>query len=359
MPRLLDPATLSERAATTCFDAAVNAHLRAASPPGRPRRSRTPTPEGLRAVFAAHVLSTDATQPSPTAHASAFRAPGAEVTYLCAGHRSPRSRTWFATTLHPPARPAVATWQRFEPSGEPGGGISHFYGHAHPDVAAVMIRTPDGTEHHAPVAGGIWWTAAWLDETTTGRTAARASWRAVAGDGELLASGTGLDSGAAAQDHDRPAGAPTRRRTSAPPGLTGAAATDAETTDAEPVPPTDPALLPVLRELQAREPLFHRRELGTSTEDLQQQIAPEFFEVGASGRRYDRRHVIDVLTRRYAESEEEPWHTCGFHCRALSQDTYLLTYDLHQGRRRTRRMTLWRRTPQGWQVLYHQGTPIT
>ncbi|NAZ76317.1 DUF4440 domain-containing protein [Kineococcus sp. T13] len=125
------------------------------------------------------------------------------------------------------------------------------------------------------------------------------------------------------------------------------------------MPPTEPALLPVLRELRAREPLFHRPELGTGAEDLEQQMAPDFFEVGASGRRYGRRFVMDVLLRRYAEGGDDPWQTSGFHCRALGADTYLLTYTLRQGPRLTRRVTAWQRTPRGWRVLYHQGTPVT
>ena len=129
--------------------------------------------------------------------------------------------------------------------------------------------------------------------------------------------------------------------------------------DLEPAPTTDPALLAVLDELRSREPIFHRPELGTSAEDLDRQMAPDFFEVGASGRRYNRQHVKDVLLRRYAEGAEDPWETSGFHCRALGEDSYLLTYTLRQDRRLTRRVTVWRRTPQGWQVLYHQGTPLT
>ncbi|NAZ87434.1 nuclear transport factor 2 family protein [Kineococcus indalonis] len=128
------------------------------------------------------------------------------------------------------------------------------------------------------------------------------------------------------------------------------------------MPPTEPDLLAVLRELQAREPLFHRPELGTGAEDLEAQMAPDFFEVGASGRCYDRQHVKDVLLRRWAEAGaegEDAWETSGFHCRALGAETYLLTYTLRQGERVTRRVTAWRRAARGWQVLYHQGTPVT
>jgi hypothetical protein len=44
--------------------------------------------------------------------------------------------------------------------------------------------------------------------------------------------------------------------------------------------------------------------------------------------------------------------------RRLGPDTYLLTYTLDQAGRRTRRSTIWRRSEDGWQILYHQGTII-
>ncbi|NHC15693.1 nuclear transport factor 2 family protein [Motilibacter deserti] len=125
----------------------------------------------------------------------------------------------------------------------------------------------------------------------------------------------------------------------------------------EPVP--DPELQQVLRELRDREPVFHRPELGTTRDDLERQTAPDFFEVGASGRRYSRGHVIATLLARYARSESDEWETTDFHCRAVGPETYLLTYLLRQGERRSRRVTAWRRTDGQWQVLYHQGTLVT
>jgi len=37
---------------------------------------------------------------------------------------------------------------------------------------------------------------------------------------------------------------------------------------------------------------------------------------------------------------------------------YLFTYTLIQGERVTRRSTIWRRNPEGWQILFHQGTAV-
>jgi len=52
------------------------------------------------------------------------------------------------------------------------------------------------------------------------------------------------------------------------------------------------------------------------------------------------------------------WELSDFHCRELAPDNFLVTYMLDQGGRVTRRATILRRTPEGWQVVYHQGTMV-
>lgn len=118
----------------------------------------------------------------------------------------------------------------------------------------------------------------------------------------------------------------------------------------------DPAA--VLDELVAFEPLFHRTERGTARADFEAMTAPDFWEVGASGARYDREFVWSVLEQRYADARPDEWATSDFACRALGGDTYLLTYVLRQGARLTRRATVWERADAGWRVVYHQGTEV-
>jgi hypothetical protein len=60
----------------------------------------------------------------------------------------------------------------------------------------------------------------------------------------------------------------------------------------EPELTTAPRLRPILEELQAREPIFHRPELGTTPSDFTAQMAEDFWEIGASGRRYSRAFVL-------------------------------------------------------------------
>jgi hypothetical protein len=127
----------------------------------------------------------------------------------------------------------------------------------------------------------------------------------------------------------------------------------------EPNLATDPALRDVLEELKAREPIFHRAEFGRTRADFEKMTVPDFWETGASGRRYNREYVLSELEKRYAEEYEDVWEASGFHCRRLSEDMYLLTYTLLQNKERlTRRATIWQNTPTGWKIVYHQGTIV-
>lgn len=128
--------------------------------------------------------------------------------------------------------------------------------------------------------------------------------------------------------------------------------------DIEPSLVTDPAPMSVLAELKEREPIFHRPELGTTREDFEKMTVADFWEVGASGRRYSREYVLAELERRYAGKYVDIWETTDFHCRRVAEDIYLLTYTLFQGERKTRRATIWQRTKTGWKIVFHQGTIV-
>lgn len=128
----------------------------------------------------------------------------------------------------------------------------------------------------------------------------------------------------------------------------------------EPELATDPELLDIQDQLIQREPIFHRPEFGTTRADFERMTSPDFWEVGASGRRYSREFVLDELEKRHAKPHEDVWETSGFHCRKLAEGVYLLTYTLVQNReRRTRRSTIWQETAEGWKILFHQGTIVS
>jgi len=126
----------------------------------------------------------------------------------------------------------------------------------------------------------------------------------------------------------------------------------------EPELATAAELTGVLDELRRREPIFHRPEFGTTRADFERMTAPDFWEIGASGQRYSRAHVLDVLEHRVPDPAEHAWITRDFHCRELGADTYLLTYTLEQGKRVSRRSTIWRRSGGEWLIVFHQGTLV-
>jgi hypothetical protein len=129
--------------------------------------------------------------------------------------------------------------------------------------------------------------------------------------------------------------------------------------DTEPALITTPELGDILDELILREPIFHRPEWGTTRAEFERMTVEDFWEIGASGRRYSRTFILDELDRRYSKPQDEHLVASDFYCRQLAPDVYLLTYNLLQpGDRKTRRATIWQRTGEGWKIVFHQGTVV-
>jgi hypothetical protein len=110
--------------------------------------------------------------------------------------------------------------------------------------------------------------------------------------------------------------------------------------------------------LRAREPIFHCPEFGTSRADFESMLAPEFWEVGASGRKYSKAFVLDTLEARHAVPVEENLTVTDFVCEEIAPNLFLATYALNQAGRLSRRATIWRYGEAQWQIVYHQGTLI-
>lgn len=120
----------------------------------------------------------------------------------------------------------------------------------------------------------------------------------------------------------------------------------------------------VINELKAREPIFHRPLHGTTRQDFENMTVVDYWEVGASGQRYNRQDCIDTVVERYRDpdySKNDIWETSDFECRQLSENCYLLTYTLVQGneKRLTKRSTIWQRFEDQWKIVYHQGTIVS
>lgn len=151
--------------------------------------------------------------------------------------------------------------------------------------------------------------------------------------------------------------------------------------------PTDP-WLPQLQQLETE---LHHPGTRCSRERLEALLHLDFHEVGRSGRPYDRDTVIDVLVR---QTQAPQVVSDGFRVQRLADDLALLTYRsahvefappgdgaLPDGGgapaggsigwagatreeprpvqvRHALRSSLWCRGPDGWQMLYHQGTAV-
>ncbi len=118
------------------------------------------------------------------------------------------------------------------------------------------------------------------------------------------------------------------------------------------------ALLPVLEALRALEPLFHAAATDATPQRFEALVAPEFWEIGASGRRYSRAFALSVLSERQREPAAEDWDMSELHVSEIAPDTFVLTYTLRQPGRITRRATVWRRRAGRWQAVFHQGTVV-
>lgn len=114
----------------------------------------------------------------------------------------------------------------------------------------------------------------------------------------------------------------------------------------------------ILAELCPRELIFHRREFGTSRNALLAMTADDFWEIGASGKVYERDFVIANLLERYMTPEPHDWTCDEFSLRRLAGDLYHLAYVLTEPTRKTYRTTLWRREEACWKIVFHQGTVI-
>lgn len=120
---------------------------------------------------------------------------------------------------------------------------------------------------------------------------------------------------------------------------------------------TDAKLVSILHELLPLEPVFHTKDFGLTRPDFEKRMVPDYWEVGASGQRYSREFILDFVAKSPpVDAISAGWQTSDYALRRLGPDTYLFTYNLTQGERFTRRSTIWRKTQEGWLILYHQGT---
>jgi deazaflavin-dependent oxidoreductase (nitroreductase family) len=103
-------------------------------------------------------------------------------------------------------------------------------------------------------------------------------------------------------------------------------------------------------ELRLHDPAVRR-----SAGQVEKLLDPEFFEFGASGRRWARADMVAALL---AEGDE-PIVASDVVGTRLADDIVQVTYVSVRGERQARRSSVWRRTQGTWRLYFHQGTPMS
>ncbi len=119
----------------------------------------------------------------------------------------------------------------------------------------------------------------------------------------------------------------------------------------EPTPAVEAAMEGELRLLDP--------EVRASPELFGALLHPEFTEVGASGTRWDRETIGEVLMDGSAPAGRPATTVSRMRGVQLADELVHLTYDTDDNGRRAHRSSLWRRTDDGWRLWFHQGTPFT
>lgn len=84
-------------------------------------------------------------------------------------------------------------------------------------------------------------------------------------------------------------------------------------------------------------------------------VRDDFLEFGSSGRVYQKRMLIDMLT----QEQHAPVFIRDFSVRRLGSQTALVTYrSVGQSGQEARRSSVWINSDGKWQIAFHQGTRI-
>lgn len=85
-------------------------------------------------------------------------------------------------------------------------------------------------------------------------------------------------------------------------------------------------------------------------------MAPDFIEIGASGRRWDRASILELLAQQGDDEDASAIEVLDLQARVVGEHLIQVFWDSNEGGRRARRTSLWKRAGDGWQQIYHQGT---
>lgn len=112
-----------------------------------------------------------------------------------------------------------------------------------------------------------------------------------------------------------------------------------------------------LKKLRELEESLWKSETRFDLAHQEKVFAPDFFEFGRSGRRYTREQM--VRTESSPIKAKLPLQNFNIHL--LDENNVLVTYISevqYEELEKANRCSVWSRTQQGWQLRFHQGTPI-
>ncbi len=86
---------------------------------------------------------------------------------------------------------------------------------------------------------------------------------------------------------------------------------------------------------------------------LEQILAEDFIEIGSSGRRYSKLEIVSSLPA--APNFSGPRTIGDFEIKRVTPKSVLALYQIKETG--TLRSSLWRHSENGWEMVFHQGTP--
>jgi hypothetical protein len=116
----------------------------------------------------------------------------------------------------------------------------------------------------------------------------------------------------------------------------------------------------LLRHLRSLEVELHQPSVRADAGGLNELLHDEFLEFGRSGARFTKADILRSLP--LERSPSRVWSEA-YQLAILADGVALLTYRTAHAdetgslSRHTLRSSIWVRTPDGWQVRFHQGTP--
>lgn len=113
-----------------------------------------------------------------------------------------------------------------------------------------------------------------------------------------------------------------------------------------------------MEELRALEESLWQAETRFDRAYMEKVLAPDFFEFGRSGRSYSREETLSAAGHEI--NARLPLRD--FRVTAVREGVALVTYVsevTYETLQIGNRSSLWVKTPAGWQLKFHQGTPVS